>query len=385
VVVVTVRGAKMKRAAQLLVVILIIGGLVSNCLAQDEENLFDGLWRTERGSIVKMDGNQGVFVFTPVKSWKGYINRVVIKNIRQKDDKWIAEEFIVPDGKGLWTEVEWELQGNRIIRHVLFQGKSVASYYERTELHRPHNVDFGFMSYHFDYEEDVPSPLKSKEEGWLPGFYLGYTYKKKDDPYTRLFMEYTNADTDYDGTTQPPEAMPIVDTTDNVFFRLEWDVGYAFDSGEKSSLTPYIGYGYRYWKRGLGGPSPFDEEYTWHYFPVGIRADFELSGKWNIGANVAMRFMFGGKMRAFLSQIDSSASDFKVDLGDTTGWFAEIPVRYRFSDAWSCVGTPWYEYSEIGKSNQVYVISPGNSLRLWHEPASTTHQYGINVGLAYSF
>jgi hypothetical protein len=92
VVVVAVRGAKMKRAGQLLVVILIIGGLVSNCLAQDEENLFDGFWRTETGSIVKMDGNQGVFVFTPVKSWKGYINRVVIKNIRQKDDKWIAEE-----------------------------------------------------------------------------------------------------------------------------------------------------------------------------------------------------------------------------------------------------------------------------------------------------
>jgi hypothetical protein len=118
---------------------------------------------------------------------------------------------------------------------------------------------------------------------------------------------------------------------------------------------------------------------------VGIRADFELNGEWNIEANIAMRFMFGGKMKAFLSQIDSSASDFKVDLGDKTGWFAEIPVRYRFSDAWSFVGTPWYECSEIGKSNQVYVISPGNSLRLWHEPASTTHQYGINVGLAYSF
>ena len=155
----------MKRAAQLLVVILIIGGLVNNCPAQDEENLFDGFWRAERGSIVKIDGNQGVFVFTPVKSWKGYINRVVIKNIRQKDDKWIAEEFIAPDGRGLWTEVEWELKGNRITRHMLFQGKSVTSYYERTGLHRPHNVDFGFMYYHFDYEEDVPFPLKSKEEG----------------------------------------------------------------------------------------------------------------------------------------------------------------------------------------------------------------------------
>ncbi len=370
----------MKRVARFLIVILIIGGLASNGLAQDDESLFDGLWRTESGSIIKIDGDQGIFVYTPVKSWKGYINRVVIRNIRQNDNKWIADEFIAPDGKGLWAEVELELKEDRIIRRVLFKGELVESYYKKTGLHKPNNVEFGFMYYNFDYEEDLPSPLKSTEEGWLPGFYMGYTYNKKDDLYTKLFTQYTQAETDYDGTTQA--GTPVTDTTDNVFFRVEWDVGYTFDSGEKSSVTPYVGWGYRYWKRGLGGSSPYDEKYTWQYIPVGIRADFELNDRWNMGANVAARFMFGGKMR-----VKTRTENFKVDLGNKTGWFAEMPIRCKFSTAWSLVTTPWYEYSEIGKSNEVYYIYAGSFIAPdpAYEPASTTHQYGINIGLVYSF
>jgi hypothetical protein len=121
----------MKRAARFLIVALIIGGFAGNGLAQDKESLFDGFWKTIRGSIVKIDGDQGTFVYTPLQSWTGYVDKVVIRNIRQQDNKWIAEEFIAPQGKGFWAEIEWELKGDRIIRRVLFRGKTVESHYER--------------------------------------------------------------------------------------------------------------------------------------------------------------------------------------------------------------------------------------------------------------
>jgi hypothetical protein len=121
----------MKKAARFLIVALIIGGFAGKSLAQDTENLFDGFWKTIGGSIVKINGDQGTLVYTPVQSWKEYIDKVVIRNIRQKENKWIADEYIAPKGRGLWAEIAWELQGNRIIRGVLFQGKMVRSYYER--------------------------------------------------------------------------------------------------------------------------------------------------------------------------------------------------------------------------------------------------------------
>jgi outer membrane protein len=121
----------MKRAAQFLVVALIIGCFASNTLAQDKEHMFDGFWKTERGSIVKIDGDEGIFVHTPVESWKSYIDKLIIRNIHKKDDKWIADEYISPNGKGFWAEIEWELNENRIIRRVLLQGHTVESYYEK--------------------------------------------------------------------------------------------------------------------------------------------------------------------------------------------------------------------------------------------------------------
>jgi hypothetical protein len=121
----------MKRAAQFLIVALIVVSFASNSLAQDEENLFDGFWKTRRGSIVKIDGDQGIFVYTPVESWKGHIDKVIIRNIHQEENKWIADEYIAPNGKGFWAGIEWELNKNRIIRRVLFEGKTVESYYER--------------------------------------------------------------------------------------------------------------------------------------------------------------------------------------------------------------------------------------------------------------
>lgn len=51
----------------------------------------------------------------------------------------------------------------------------------------------------------------------------------KNDPYTKVFVEYTRADTDYDGSLD--DGTP--DTADNIFFRFEWDIGYTFDGGDK--------------------------------------------------------------------------------------------------------------------------------------------------------
>lgn len=266
-----------------------------------------------------------------------------------------------------------------VFRREMFQEELTESNDERIRLRKPNTFEVSLMYYYYDYEEDLSFPLKSTEEEWLPGVYLAYTYHTKNDPYTKVFVEYTKADTDYDGSLN--DGTPWKDTTDNIFFRFEWNIGYTFDGGDRYAVTPYLGWGYRYWKRGLGGPNPFDEKYSWQYIPVGVRAQCALHDKWTVGANVAARFMFGGEMR-----VESSSLNFKVDLGDKVGCFAEMPIRYLFSRAWSFALTPWYAFSEIGESNQVLVIDAGGTIRgPFLEPDSTTHQYGVNLGLVYSF
>lgn len=252
---------------------------------------------------------------------------------------------------------------------------------EPVKLQKFHGFEFGLLYYLFDYKEDLPPGLKSTEKGWVPGLYSGYSYGKQNDVRTEVFVELSGGDVDYDGTTQ--EGTPIK-FSDNpqLFFRFEWDVGYTFNAGKAFWLAPYTGYGYRYWERGEAKITStylsYREEYTWHYIPLGVKAGFQVDNRWTIGGDVGARFMFGGKMTAYFSEVPSALSDLTFHLGNKAGWFAEMPIRYKFSKDWSLVGTPWYEYSRIGKSNKV-----GD--RRAYEPASTTKQYGIKIGMNFSF
>jgi hypothetical protein len=123
----------MKRVPPLLVLALIIVGFAGSGLAEEQGNLFHGFWRTERGSIIKIDGDQGIFVYTAVESWKPYVDQVIVKNIRRKGGRWVADEYIAPEGRPFWAEVDWELKKDRILRQVSYQGKTARSYYERID------------------------------------------------------------------------------------------------------------------------------------------------------------------------------------------------------------------------------------------------------------
>jgi len=124
----------MKRAMQLLVVGLIAACFTAgNALAEEQANPFHGFWKTERGSIIKIEGDQGVFVYTPVESWREYIDEVVVKDIREQDGKWLADEFIAPEGIPFWEQIEWALKDDRILRQVLYEGRTVESYYVRVD------------------------------------------------------------------------------------------------------------------------------------------------------------------------------------------------------------------------------------------------------------
>ena len=123
----------MKRATQFIIMMFIIGSFVNIGLSQDTGNPFAGYWKTERGTIIKIEGDQGTCVYTPVISWKEFVGKVVIKNIRQEDDEWIADEFLLPGRKGLWAQIRWDYQDDMIVRQVTFQGKPVLSYYEKTD------------------------------------------------------------------------------------------------------------------------------------------------------------------------------------------------------------------------------------------------------------
>jgi hypothetical protein len=256
---------------------------------------------------------------------------------------------------------------------------------------KPHSFEASFTPYHIAYREDVTPPLKSTESGWLPGFGLAYGYKEKKNgspaPYARLALGLTVANTHYDGSDQLGN--PLLGTTRNVFVRGEGNLGLTLFSTLNpprgpGDFTAYTGLGYRFWERGLGSDtSGYREHYSWRYVPVGMRVGYRVNEKWSGAVDASARFMFGGTILVYLSDLDPGYNDPRMSLGSRPGWRVEAPVYYRF---WSF--TPWFEYSAIGRSNSeevTYYGRPLNPRIAVYEPSSTTYQVGLAVGARVSF
>jgi len=262
---------------------------------------------------------------------------------------------------------------------------------EKVELNG--HLDFGFMYWHLDYKEDFPPPGKSTESGWLPGIYLGLDYNKRNSVYAKLFLEFSFGDDTYDGTTQTGIPISFSDNNRQFFFRGELDLGYSFAITKNISIKPYAGYGFRCWNRGqpeirqISGMNlaTFQEQYYWHYIPVGVAADFKISDRISIEPNGGARFMFYGKMTARFSDLDPGFNDPDVKLGNRIGYYAEIPVRYKFTKSLSVILKPWYAYDEIGQSDTVDLTYYGTPVATVYEPPSRTHQYGANVVLSVAY
>lgn len=250
-------------------------------------------------------------------------------------------------------------------------------------------LEFGIGYNKYDYDENLDAGLKSTESGWVPGVSFSWGYMGEDNPtYAKITFRYRSGETDYDGTLQ--DGTPAKGKTDNSYYDFEIKAGYIFgqESASRWRIIPYSGIGYHDWERGLGGPNPYVEEYTWFYLPLGVIFDYRASEEFTIGLDISARVMFNGQMNVKFSQLGLSSPN--LDLGNRIGFRAELPMDYRFHPQVSMGVTPWYQYTSIGSSQSepVTAVSPSETtytVMTIKEPSSTTHQYGADITLRFWF
>ncbi len=236
---------------------------------------------------------------------------------------------------------------------------------------------------YFDYKEILPAPSKSTEHGWIPS--LGFEYRAADPSNTWRFATLGQigfGETVYDGSVSnivTKTVTPTIDKTSNFFLTLETSAGRAFQVG-RTEWTPYVGAGVHSWNRKLGGPSPYYETYSWAYFPVGLRMHQSVNSQWEWTLDASYRIMAFGNIELD-PQLFGEAIN--LSLGNRPGWKVSAPITYHPASNFSISVLPWYHYSEIGKSEtktfRVTFPGYGTGDVSIYEPASTTHQYGVQA------
>ena len=246
-------------------------------------------------------------------------------------------------------------------------------------------VEVAFKKYHLHYQEDAPD----YETGWMTGMHLSYKNQNESTKqYWKISYDTTNHNDQYIGGLQDQAGNYLGDfrtITKNKITNRE--VVFATPVTDAKSAYTYIGIGYHNWDRdilGSGGVAGLSEKFSWKYIPIGYRNEYKIDNKWVGAVDIALRFMFDGKMKV---PNPSTIDPFQVNLGSKVGFKLELPYTYHMNSNWTMVIKPWYEYWEIGQSNYVPQTINGvvQGNYVVYEPGSKNNQIGIDAGVSYKF
>jgi hypothetical protein len=255
---------------------------------------------------------------------------------------------------------------------------------EKKEVEKPNRFALSADFFHRFYrEEEIVPEFKSDEFGSLIGGQADYDYIKGNSVYFGTSLRYAGGKTTYDGVLMNAGEVlaPASGTTDNRFFNINARVGYTFIVGTENKLLliPFVGVGYNKWERDIfdvvsifGPESTISfSDYSWTTVDIGLKSEYKLSPKLDIGLNLKVLFPSNGQV-----------SIVEFPLGNKTQYEIELPLTYHLTessiDAFDIKLVPYYRSQDIGRSSGVVGVTDV-------EPNSTTEVYGATLGFVYRF
>jgi hypothetical protein len=219
------------------------------------------------------------------------------------------------------------------------------------------------------------------DTGWLHG---GYAEARYDFPraFARLKLDAMGSSSArYDGSLL--NGTPYSTNTSEFIAKSEADLGYKLFEEGRTTFSPYLGVGYRYWRRGENSGADYTELYTWWYGAAGLNVAHR-SGRWILGADAALLYPMFMKMTTTMGgNFDSTTFHIKP----LPGVRLELPVQYELGrdigTAYSIFLTPYYERWDIGKSPNVRMTRGGVTTgNVFYEPKSGTDIFGLRLGFS---
>lgn len=242
------------------------------------------------------------------------------------------------------------------------------------ELKR-HTFEIGSEAYYFKYEE----PGEMKENGIMYGLNGAYTF------YDRIMLKaearYAWGEVDYKNSG----------TLNGIYdYTLEFRglAGWGFPVGISSLLTPYVGLGYRYLNDDLEGKTTstgalgYERESNYFYTPVGIQTLTELTYDWSLGLNVEYDYLWKGRQKSHLRDVDPDFNDLENDQNKGFGLRGSLKLIKK-GEKIDFVIEPFVRYWNIKKSEEQDVTYSGVVIGYGYEPKNNTTEMGVKLAVNF--
>jgi len=243
------------------------------------------------------------------------------------------------------------------------------------EPSQQHVWSFGPEVYYVRYNE----PTVMRETGVMYGLEGSYAYH--DSIMLKLEGRGAFGNVDYKNSG-------ALDNIPDYTLESRMLAGYDFPVAEKTTITPYLGFGYRFLdddasKMISSDGSDFYKRINHRFYsPLGIEGTMQMEDNWSIGATAEYDIFWWGRQTSYLSDISPSFNDVKNRQKKGYGLRGSVKLQHN-TEKIDYLIEPFVRYWNISQSNNTNVTYSGVIVGYASEPKNNTTELGVNLGMKF--
>jgi hypothetical protein len=230
------------------------------------------------------------------------------------------------------------------------------------------------VSYIIYREPDV-----MKEKGMMYGLVGSYTYRNK----IMLKAEGKGSwgKVDYSNSGE-------INNITDYMLEVRGLGGYDFPVLKASTITPYIGIGYRYLNDDSSGKVSstgylgYERESNYIYSPMGIEFNIHLGNGLFAGEIIEFDYFWWGKQKSHLSDVDPGYNDPENQQKKGYGFRGSMTLRKKFEKVSFEVG-PFIRFWSIKKSEEEPIKLNGTIIGYGWEPRNNSTEFGVKLSVKF--
>ena len=236
--------------------------------------------------------------------------------------------------------------------------------------------ELAYQVMHLEYEE----PGIMKEHGWLHGVRAKYSHYFDNGLMLRAEGDVLGAGMRYEGRYS--DGTSLETNTDDYLIEARGLAGYTFYF-ERFSLTPYTGFGYRYWNDTIRCDGGYERVTQYYYLPVGFEVVSKNNNGWEYGLQGEFDGFLGGRNDSYLSDAGAGYEDVSMTqrFGYGYGLRGSVFAGYGF-DTFFLQVEPFFQYWNVEQSKIVAGRTPSGTAN-WREPKNHTKSIGLLFSVGF--
>jgi hypothetical protein len=240
-----------------------------------------------------------------------------------------------------------------------------------------HTLDVAPEISHITYKE----PGVMQQEGTMYGITFSYAYRhnvmvRAEGRIGRGQVDYESYNT---GTLQ---------NIDDYVGEIRASVGYNFPVSRTTTVTPYIGIGYRLLVNDMAGMisstghSGYRRESRYQYSPIGVETITSLGNGWSLGATTEYKHFWKGEQTSYLSGVDPLFNDLVNKQRHGYGIRGSVKLQKK-TEMLDFAIEPFVRYWHIQRSENADLTYSGDIISYGYEPRNHSTEFGVRLAVMF--